>query len=209
MPPAWFQADEAVPHLATLSAAVWDGPRVAIDYDRGDEVVPSGRSVRSGSCSRAGSGTSSGVVDGQIRTYRASRVVGARRARTSPSSGPTTSTSPRTGRSRAPRTSATTPRVDGRSCASAEDQLWRINDVFGRGTVEPAERARGARSDRARSGCGCASASPTEVPGLLLAVGPNLEVARTARGPRQGHRARDRIGSSSATATAAPVEAGR
>ena len=35
----WFQANEEVPHLATLSTAVWEGRAVAVDYDRGDDVV--------------------------------------------------------------------------------------------------------------------------------------------------------------------------
>ena len=34
----WFQADEAVPHLATLSTAVWDGRRAVISYARGREA---------------------------------------------------------------------------------------------------------------------------------------------------------------------------
>src|SRR6478735_6101216 len=34
----WFQADEPVPYLAVLSEAVWEGQRVAIEYDRGEVV---------------------------------------------------------------------------------------------------------------------------------------------------------------------------
>ena len=36
----WFQADESVPHLAILSTGVWESRMVAVDYDRGNEVVP-------------------------------------------------------------------------------------------------------------------------------------------------------------------------
>ena len=56
---AWFHADEAVPHLATLSAAVWDGRAVRISYERGSghAIRSSARSVRSGSCSKGASGT--------------------------------------------------------------------------------------------------------------------------------------------------------
>ena len=32
---SWFHADDTVPHLATLSAAVWDGRAVRISYERG------------------------------------------------------------------------------------------------------------------------------------------------------------------------------
>src|SRR5437870_9422939 len=35
----WFQASEAVPHLATLSAAVWDAVKVEIEYERSDRSV--------------------------------------------------------------------------------------------------------------------------------------------------------------------------
>jgi predicted DNA-binding transcriptional regulator YafY len=70
----WFQADEPVPHLATLSEAVWEGRQVELDYERGDKVVtrvtdPLGLVLKAGVwyvVARTGE---------QIRTYRASRVV--------------------------------------------------------------------------------------------------------------------------------------
>src|SRR6266508_1729821 len=37
---AWFRLDEPVPHLPTLAEAVWEGRRVQVTYDRGDESVP-------------------------------------------------------------------------------------------------------------------------------------------------------------------------
>lgn len=71
----WFQANEEVPHLATLSTAVWEGRNVAVDYDRGDVVSrtlgPLGLVLKGGVWYVVA------AVDGQIRTYRASRVVGA------------------------------------------------------------------------------------------------------------------------------------
>jgi WYL domain len=56
-----------------------------------------------------------------------------------------------------------------------EDQAWRINQVFGRGTVAGAERVDedghpGTVRLLLRLGF------PDEAPGMLLAVGPNLEV---------------------------------
>lgn len=70
----WFQADEPVPHLATLSAAVWDGRLVRIAYDRGPEPVertlgPLGLVLKGGVWYVVG------LVDAQVRTYRASRVL--------------------------------------------------------------------------------------------------------------------------------------
>ena len=35
----WFQANEEVPYLGTMSTAVWEGRTVAVDYDRGDDIV--------------------------------------------------------------------------------------------------------------------------------------------------------------------------
>src|SRR6058998_3335775 len=34
--PGWFRSAEAVPHLATLSDAVWDAYRLEIEYERSD-----------------------------------------------------------------------------------------------------------------------------------------------------------------------------
>ena len=45
----WFQADEAVPHLTTLSTAVWEGHQVAIVYARG----PGGRPASPAASPRA------------------------------------------------------------------------------------------------------------------------------------------------------------
>jgi predicted DNA-binding transcriptional regulator YafY len=74
----WFQAAEAVPHLATLSEAVWDAHRLEIGYERSDRTVtrildPLGLVIKGGVwylVARA---------EDQVRTYRVSRVVAARR----------------------------------------------------------------------------------------------------------------------------------
>lgn len=70
----WFQGDEPVPHLGALSAAVWDGHLVRIAYERGREPVertlgPLGLVLKGGVWYIVG------LVDGQVRTYRASRVL--------------------------------------------------------------------------------------------------------------------------------------
>lgn len=72
----WFQADEPVPHLATLSAAVWDGTQVVITYDRGRggverTVAPLGLVLKGGVWYVVA------LVDNQIRTYRGSRILDA------------------------------------------------------------------------------------------------------------------------------------
>jgi predicted DNA-binding transcriptional regulator YafY len=71
----WFTASQPVPHLAALSDAVWNGTRIAIDYERG--VGPVRRVLEPlGLVLKAGTWYTVANVDGQIRTYRISRVVG-------------------------------------------------------------------------------------------------------------------------------------
>lgn len=72
----WFQGDEPVPHLATLAEAVWSGRRLLIDYDRGGgpterELSPLGLVLKGGVWYLVA------AIDGQVRTYRGSRVVAA------------------------------------------------------------------------------------------------------------------------------------
>jgi len=72
----WFQAGEAVPHLALLAEVVWSTRRVAIDYRRGDRVVR--RIVEPlGLVLKAGVWYVVAATEGQTRTYRVSRIVDA------------------------------------------------------------------------------------------------------------------------------------
>ncbi len=75
----WFSASQPVPHLAALSDAVWNTTRMTIEYDRGDGPVrrllePLGLVLK------AGIWYVVAAVDGQMRTYRISRVVAAERS---------------------------------------------------------------------------------------------------------------------------------
>jgi predicted DNA-binding transcriptional regulator YafY len=72
----WFQASESVPYLAMLSEAVWEIRQVRIVYERGDKMVE--RTVDPlGIVLKAGVWYLVGSTDGQIRTYRVSRVSSA------------------------------------------------------------------------------------------------------------------------------------
>jgi predicted DNA-binding transcriptional regulator YafY len=172
----WFQAEEAVPHLATLSAAVWDGRAVRISYERGGGPVertvgPLGLVLKGGVWYVIGS------TEGQIRTYRASRVVEA-----------TLLDDP-------------VERPDGFDLAAywaessaayerdaptievvvriAEEQAWRIADVYGRAALDAAERLDEPDPDgwlRLR----LKVSWPDEVATRLLAIGPSLEVLEPA-----------------------------
>jgi predicted DNA-binding transcriptional regulator YafY len=70
----WFRASQPVPHLAALSEAVWSSTRIAIEYQREEGAVqrviePLGLVLKAGTWYVVAS------VDGQMRTYRVSRVI--------------------------------------------------------------------------------------------------------------------------------------
>ena len=70
----WFRSSQPVPHLAALSEAVWSSTRIAIEYDRGEGAAhrvlePLGLVLKAGIWYVVAS------VEGQVRTYRVSRVV--------------------------------------------------------------------------------------------------------------------------------------
>ncbi|HEX2470982.1 MAG TPA: YafY family protein [Candidatus Limnocylindrales bacterium] len=168
----WFQADESVPHLATLSTGVWESRALAVDYDRGNEVVervigPLGLVLKGGIWYVIA------LVEGQIRTYRASRVVEARLL-DEPVARPDDFDLAAYWTESSAAYEREAPRVDV-DVRVREDQAWRINQVFGRGTVAASQRVDetdhpGTIRLRLRL------SYPDEAPGMLLAVGPNLEV---------------------------------
>ena len=71
----WFRTSQPVPFLGALSDAVWNATRIAIDYERGSG--PSRRVLEPlGLVLKAGIWYVVARSDGQIRTYRVSRVTG-------------------------------------------------------------------------------------------------------------------------------------
>jgi predicted DNA-binding transcriptional regulator YafY len=70
----WFRTSQPVPYLAALSDAVWSATRISIEYDRGEGA---NRRVLEplGVVLKAGIWYVVAAVEGQIRTYRVSRVV--------------------------------------------------------------------------------------------------------------------------------------
>ncbi len=172
----WFQPQEAVPHLATLSAGVWDARAVRILYERGGDPVE--RTVGPlGIVLKGGVWYVIGATDGQIRTYRASRVVEATLL-DEPVERPAgfDLAAYWTESSAAYERDAPTVEVVVRIAA---DQAWRIADVYGRATLEAAERLDDPDPDgwlRLR----LRVSWPDEVATRLLAVGPSLEVLEPA-----------------------------
>ena len=168
----WFQAGEPVPFLAVLSEAVWETQRVAIDYERGDRTVQ--RTIEPlGLVLKAGVWYLVAVTEGSTRTYRIGRV------------------------SRAMATGERFDRPDGfdlaafwaESSAAYERDTARV-DVTVRIRPDRVGWLRRAFGDLAVDAAVEIAADdpagwhhlalrldwPDEVPGLLLGVGPDLEV---------------------------------
>jgi predicted DNA-binding transcriptional regulator YafY len=172
----WFQADEPVPHLATLSAAVWDGSQVVITYDRGHggverTVAPLGLVLKGGVWYVVG------LVDGQIRTYRGSRILAA-----SPLAEPVARPPDFDLAAYWAETSAAyereAPTVDV-VIRVRESRLTRLRTIVGERAMEAATHLDGPDPD------GWITFRlqlpwPDEVPGQLLGVGSGLEVVGPA-----------------------------
>lgn len=171
----WFHAGDSVPHLATLSAAVWDGRTLRITYERGSGPRdPVERTVEPlGLVLKGGMWYVIGATNGQIRTYRASRVLEA------------TLLDERAERpagfdlaaywqesSSAYERDVPTVEVMVRMPA---DREWRIADVFGKETLETAERL-DEPDPEGWTRLRLTLTWPDEVPGKLLSIGSGLEV---------------------------------
>lgn len=171
----WFHSGDTVPHLATLSAAVWDGRVVRITYERGSgsgdrverTVGPLGLVLKGGMWYVIG------ATDGQIRTYRASRVLDATLLDGRVERPPGFDLAAYWQESSAAyERDVPTVQVTLRTPA---DREWRIADVFGQSTLAAAERL----DEPDRDGWAHLRLTltwPDEVPGKLLSVGSSLEV---------------------------------
>jgi predicted DNA-binding transcriptional regulator YafY len=73
----WFHAAESVPHLAALADAVWESRRIQVAYRRGSSQVER-RIEPLGLVLKAGIWYVVAATEGQVRTYRARRIVAVR-----------------------------------------------------------------------------------------------------------------------------------
>lgn len=172
----WFHPDEAVPHLDALSAAVWDGRQVHISYERGGGPVE--RTIGPlGLVLKGGVWYVIGLADGQIRTYRVSRVATAT-VLDDPVDRPDgfDLAAYWTESSAAYERDAPTVEVVVRI---AEDQRWRIADVFGRAALGAAERLDEPDVDGWQH-LRLKVSWPDEVANRLLSIGPRIEVLEPA-----------------------------
>ena len=168
----WFQAGEKVPHLAALAEAVWEARQMRIRYRRGDSAVE--RVIDPlGLVLKAGIWYVVALTDGDVRTYRARRILDAEPTGESFARPAAFDLASHWSESIAayergtPRVSVT-GRVD-------PDALGILADVVGERALRRAERLEEADPDgwyRLRIDVDW----PEEVPGRLLAVGGALEI---------------------------------
>lgn len=169
---AWFRTGEPVPHLARLSEAVWSTRRLRVGYERGDVTVE--RVLEPlGLVLKAGVWYIVAVSDGQVRTYRASRVTAAEPLDERFERPPGFDLAAFWAESSAAY-ERDVPRVEV-TIRIAPDQLERLADEVGSRAVQDAERLdepdpEGWLRLRLRLDW------PGEVPARLLAVGADVEV---------------------------------
>jgi predicted DNA-binding transcriptional regulator YafY len=201
----WFQADEPVPHLPVLSQAVWEGRRVEVDYDRGDRQVV--RLIEPlGLVLKAGTWYVVARTDDQLRTYRVSRVVGARLL-DEPFQRPDGFELSTFWAESSAAYERDTPRVDVTVRVNPE-RLGRLADAVGMRVVDNAVRLAGGDPDgwlrlRVRLDW------PDEAAARLLRAGPDVEVLEPAAVRTQIAELARRIAGRYPSATAPAVPAAR
>jgi predicted DNA-binding transcriptional regulator YafY len=73
--PGWYRLERNEPHLASLATAVWDDRRVVVRYHHPGAAEPAARNLEPhGLVSKAGVWYLVARRDGELRTYRVSRV---------------------------------------------------------------------------------------------------------------------------------------
>ena len=183
----WFQAGEPVPHLAAVAEAVWEGRPLRIEYRR--DRMPVARDLGPlGVVLKGGVWYLVASADGQIRTYRVSRIVSA---------------APMTGAFERPagfdlaaywtESSAAYERDSPRIAVVvrvAEDRVGALVDAVGRSMVEAAERLDGPGSRRLASAATRAELA-RRGPHPAPRGGLEHRGARAAGGARAAHRDRD------------------
>jgi predicted DNA-binding transcriptional regulator YafY len=169
----WFQTSDAVPHLAALADAVWEGRRIEIRYRRGDSEVER-RVDPLGLVLKAGVWYVVAAAEEQVRTYRARRIVEVRptgETFTRPSGfdlGAHWRESIAAYEREAPRVTVTLL-VDPRAMPI-------LADLVGRRALREAEEMDPARERDGWRRLRLSLDWPDEVPGRLLALGGAVEV---------------------------------
>ncbi|HUF07227.1 MAG TPA: WYL domain-containing protein [Candidatus Binatia bacterium] len=173
----WFQGGQPVPQLGALAEAVWGGHRLEITYRRGERHVE--RIVEPlGLVLKAGTWYVVAVPDGQVRTYRADRVVSVRDtgevvARPSDFDLPSYWAESSAAYEReAPRVTVTI-RIHPRAIPS-------LADLFGERALRDAEELPAGADPEGWRRLRLSVDWPDEVPGRLVALGSSVEILEPA-----------------------------
>jgi len=167
----WYQGSEPVPHLAAISEAVWESQRVNVEYRR-DRIVA--RTLEPlGLVLKAGVWYVVALAEGQIRTYRVSRITGIEATGEHFERPPAFDLAGYWAESTAAyeRETPRTP-VSVRVRAS---RIGRLRDLVGHRVMEEAEHLPGG-VDREWQEFRIALDWPDEIAARLLSLGPDLEI---------------------------------
>lgn len=174
---AWFHGSEPVPHLATVSEAVWESHRLEVEYRRDDGSVT--RVLEPyGVVLKAGIWYLVALADDQLRTYRIARILSARQLDemfTRPPSfnlGAWWAESSAAYEREAPRLEAVV-RV-------SRDGIGRLYDAIGGRAVREAERL-GPPDDEGRETFRISVEWPDEALGRFVAAAPEVEILEPVR----------------------------
>jgi predicted DNA-binding transcriptional regulator YafY len=174
---AWFKGAEPVPHLATAAEAVWSARRLAITYRRSDAAVERVLEPM-GIVLKAGIWYLVARADDQLRTYRVSRITGARLLDEPFDRPPDFDLAGWWAESSAAY-ERDVPRVDV-VVRVRDDELWRLEDAIGRRAVQDAERL-GPPDDEGRRRLRISVEWPDDGPARFVAAAPEVELLEPAR----------------------------
>jgi predicted DNA-binding transcriptional regulator YafY len=172
----WFQGTEPVPHLATVAEAVWASRVLEMDYRRDGETVT--RTLEPmGIVLKAGIWYLVAGSEGQLRTYRVSRIHGARLLDGTFERPAGFDLAGWWAESRAA-FEREVPRIS-IVVRVPRDETWRLADVVGSRVVREAERL-GPPDDGARQALRIVVDWPDEAAGKFVAAAPYVEVIEPA-----------------------------
>jgi predicted DNA-binding transcriptional regulator YafY len=173
----WFQGTEPVPQLATVAEAVWASRVLEMEYRRDDETVT--RVLEPiGIVLKAGIWYLVGRTDGDLRTYRVSRIEGAQLLDQSFERPADFDLATWWAESRAA-FEREVPRISIVVSVPGEE-MWRLADVVGNRVAREAERL-GPPDPTGRQALRITVEWPAEAAGRFVAAAPQVEVLEPAK----------------------------
>jgi predicted DNA-binding transcriptional regulator YafY len=174
---AWFKGNEPVPHLATVAEAVWAGRPIEIAYHRDDGAVTR-RLEPLGLVLKAGTWYVVARTDGDLRTFRVSRIREARLL-DEPFERPAGFDLAAWWGESSAAYERDVPKIDV-VVRVRTDAMWRLSDAVGSRVVRDAERVGPADAD-GHQVLRITLDWPEEASGRFVAAAPDVEVLEPAR----------------------------